>query len=393
MKNSCFLYLLATPLVLISYVVCLTPKAYSQGSTGIIIGQDTTQRIITTALPFLTITPDSRAAGMGDVGVATSPDANAMYWNAAKLAFIEKDYGVSLCFTPWLARIVNDMSISYLAGYMKISKQEVVGVALKYFTYGDINLRNNQNVSLGDFTPREFTFDASYSRKLSNTFSVAVLGRLLHSNLTGNFNQNIGTQVKSVLSASADVSLFGQKDFLLNKKNTLLTYGLNISNIGPKVTYSNPNNKEAIPTNFRIGAGLTTELDPYNKLTIAMDMNKLMVPTPPAGNKSLLGGMFGSFADAPDGLKEELQEIILSWGAEYAYNDLFFGRLGYFYENPRKGNRNYFTFGLGLKYKSLGFDVAYLVSHSQANPLAETLRFSLRLDFNKKSKVENSAVD
>jgi len=387
MKKYCFR-------IAIVGIMCTQYTAYAQANppTSIITGQDTTRRIITTALPFLTITPDSRAAGMGDVGAATSPDANAIYWNAAKLAFIENDYGVAISYTPWLAKIVNDMSISYLAGYMKISKQEAIGVALKYFNYGDIDLRNNQNASLGNFNPREFTFDAAYSRKLSTNFGVAVVGRIISSNLTGNYSTTIGTPVKSVFSGAADISIYGNSDFLLNKKNAHWTYGVNISNIGPKVTYSDPNNREPIPTNLRLGTGITTEFDPFNKLTLTMDLNKLMVPTPPA-QKSLLSGMFGSFTDAPGGFKEEIQEVVWSFGAEYAYSNLFFGRMGYFYENPIKGNRKYFTFGLGIKYKSVGFDVAYLVSRVQANPLAETLRFTLRLDLNKKAKVEKSATE
>jgi hypothetical protein len=389
--------------------------SYGQG-TAIIAGQDTTRRVITTAVPFLTIAPDARAGAMGDAGVASSPDAASAHWNPAKFAFIENDYGFSLSYTPWLGKIINDMSISYLGGYYKINRERAVAVSLRYFDLGNITFTNIFGTTTGQFNPREFSIDGTYSQLLTEYLSIGVSLRYIHSNLTGNaFNQN--TDAQPGTSVAADIGIFFNKNILLSGKNSNISAGLSITNIGQKMTYSDDENKEFIPTNLRLGSAFTTSLDPYNRLTIMLDLNKLMVPTPPIyavdengsiiyddegnpvikrgkdPNRSLLSGMFGSFADAPDGFSEELQEIMISTGLEYWYRDLFSARAGYFYENQNKGNRKYFTMGLGFRYRIFGVDFAYLVPQESNHPLAETLRFTVLFNFNTYKQQESITDD
>lgn len=381
-------------------------------NTGIIVGQDTTRRVITTAVPFLSITPDSRSGGMGDAGVAISPDANSTHWNPAKLVFIDNKMGFSLSYSPWLAKIINDMSLSYLSGYYKITKEQAVAVSLRYFDLGEIFFTDDNNNPQGNFNPKEVAVDATYSRMLSNSFSLGITIRYVNSNLTGHF-QTSSVEAKPANTVSADVSAYYKKD----TKIGLLAFGGNISNIGAKVTYSNQENKDFIPINLRLGSALTTDLDPYNSITFAIDFNKLLVPTPPIyvvddngviqkdadgnsliergkdPNRNLLSGMFGSFSDAPDGFSEEMQEIMISLGAEYWYNQLFAARLGYFYENANKGNRKFFTLGVGFRYNVFGFDFAYLIPPQQEHPLAETLRFTLHFNFEDDSAFDPSVTD
>ena len=344
------------------------------------------QNAITTAVPFLTISPDARHAALGDAGVATSPDANSSYWNAAKLVFIDKKYGGTLSYTPWLGKIVNDMSISYLSGFYKISREQAVAASIKYFDLGDISFRDNNNQPLGDFNPREFAFDATYSRMLSNKFSMGLSARYIYSNLTGAFS---GIDAKPGHSVAVDIGAFYTTEFKTAKVSTL-SLGATITNIGAKLSYTDNQNKDFLPTNLRLGAAYMMELDPYNSLTFILDFNKLMVPTPPIrstdgtiiygkdDNRSLLSGMFGSFSDAPDGFSEEMHEFMISVGTEYWYKDLFAARIGYFHEHETKGNRKYMTVGLGFRRKAFGIDVAYLVPvNKRESPLAETLRFTL----------------
>ncbi len=344
------------------------------------------QNAITTAVPFLAITPDARHAALGDGGVATSPDANASYWNAGKLAFIDKKYGGTISYTPWLGKIVNDMSISYLSGFYKITREQAVSVSIKYFDLGDISFRDANNNPLGDFNPREFAFDATYSRMLSENFSMGITGRYIYSNLTGAFS---GIDAKPGNSVAVDVGAYYTTTFKTAKASSL-SLGATITNIGAKLSYTDNQNKDFLPINLRLGGAYTTELDPYNSLTFILDFNKLLVPTPPIratdgsivygkdDNRSILGGMFGSFSDAPNGFKEEIQEIMTSIGIEYWYNNTFAGRVGYFNEAQNKGNRKYMTVGLGFRKKQFGIDVAYLVPvNKRESPLAETLRFTL----------------
>ncbi|WP_333819118.1 type IX secretion system outer membrane channel protein PorV [Ohtaekwangia sp.] len=367
--------LLVTTLVAASFQF-----GFSQVSTpGNLIGQD---NAITTAVPFLAITPDARHAGLGDAGVATSPDANAAYWNAGKLAFIDKKYGGTLSYTPWLGKIVNDMWVGYLSGFYKINREQAVAASLKYFDLGSITFNTGPDPSqiIGEFNPREYAADITYSRLLSENFSIGGTIRYIHSNLTGAFTQ---TDAKAASGAAVDLGVYYTKP-LQGTRNSTLSIGANISNIGTKISYTDAQNKDFIPTNLRLGTAYTTELDPFNKITFMVDFNKLLVPTPDPNNpgasrsKSILSGMFGSFSDAPGGFSEEIKEIMTSVGAEYWYNNLFAARLGYFNEAKTKGNRKYMTIGLGFRKDRFGFDVAYLVpTNKREHPLAETIRFTL----------------
>ncbi len=370
-----------------------------------ILGQDENRRVITTAVPFLAISPDSRASGMGDVGVATTPDANATHWNPAKLAYLEPSFGVSASFTPWLSKIVNDMLISYLSAYKKLNQQQALGLSMRYFDLGDIQLTDRQGELLNLVSPREFSLAATFALQLGENLSAGLTGRFIHSNLLSNTGTG-GTEGQAGLSGAADVGIYYTKDIVFNGNEGNWSFGANISNIGAKITYLDEDQADFIPTNLKVGGAFTTYLDPYNKLTFAVDFNKLLVPTPPIylrdsvtnqivfrnrqpviapgggrnPDRGLLSGMFGSFNDAPDGFSEELQEIMISAGVEYWYNELFAVRAGYFYEHENKGNRKYFTAGLGLRYQVFGVDFAYLLPQDQNHPLQETLRISLHFN-------------
>lgn len=377
-----------------------------------VAGQDTSRRVITTAVPFLSIATDARAGGMGDVGVATSPDANSTHWNIAKLAYIENDIGFSLSYTPWLGKIIDDMSLSYLTGYYKINKEQAVGLSLSYFDLGDIQFTDEYGEALQNFNPREFSFSGSYSRLLSENMSLGITLKYIRSNLTGNVFSSTNDGQAGV-SIAGDIGWYWNKD--LGQKSNL-ALGATITDIGNKITYSNDDQKEFIPTTLRFGSAYKLNLDPYNSLTFALDFSKLMVPSPPVyvvdengrvvydqngdpeiargkdPNRSLISGMFGSFTDAPDGASEEFKEVMIGTGIEYWYKNLFAVRGGYFYEHYDKGDRKYFTMGLGLKYNVFGVDFAYLVPMEREHPLAETLRFTLKFDFNNK-KGQESIID
>lgn len=379
-------------------------RVLAQGGPATILGQDNDRRVITTAVPFLAISPDSRASGMGDVGVATTPDANATHWNPAKLAYLEPSFGISASFTPWLSKIVNDMSISYLSAYKKLNQQQALGLSMRYFDLGDIQLTDRQGNLLNLVSPREFSLAATFALQLGENLSAGLTGRFIHSNLLSGTTSASGTEGQAGLSGAADVGIYYTKDIMFNGREGNWAFGANISNIGAKITYLDERQADFIPTNLRVGGAFTTYLDPYNKLTFALDFNKLLVPTPPIyarddngrilfdanddpiidrgedPNRGLLSGMFGSFADAPDGFSEELREVMISAGVEYWYNELFAVRAGYFYEHENKGNRKYFTAGLGLRYQVFGVDFAYLLPQDQNHPLQETLRISLHFN-------------
>lgn len=377
-------------LLLLSFGI--TFSGFSQAN---LIGQDSTRKVITTAVPFLTITPDSRAAGMGDAGVATSPDANSAYWNSAKLAFIDKSYGVSGSYTPWLGKIINDMSIFYLTGFYKITREQAVAASMKYFDLGEIQFNNGPGVNniLGRFNPREFAFDVTYSRLLTEKLSIGGALRYIHSNLTGAFSSG-GVDARPGNSVAVDVGVYYTKPLV--SSNSSLSLGATITNIGAKISYSDANNKDFIPTNLRLGGAYKTELDAFNSLTFALDVNKLLVPspTPDSQNKALLSGIFGSFGDASGGFSEEMREFSLSSGVEYWYNETFAGRLGYFLEAKDKGNRKYLTAGIGAKIQKFGIDVAYLVpTNKRENALAETIRFTIMMYFDNKVQGEESVTD
>lgn len=359
--------------------------------------------VITTAVPFLTITPDARAAAMGDVGVATTPDAASIHWNPGKLSFIKEDGGVSMSAAPWLRQLVPDVWLYYLSGYKKVGlkKRSAVSGSLRYFTLGDIQFTDNQGNPLGSDEPKEFAFDGSYSTMLSDNLSVGVAIRFINSRLTsGTFN---GVDIRPGLSGSGDIGIYWKdEDIKIGDRKYNYALGLALTNMGSKMTYTNDAERDFIPINMRIGTFWETQIDEYNRIGIAVDFNKLMVPSPqPVYAKDTLGndivdkdgnrqienwetsdqpvvaGMFNSFYDAPAGFREELKEYTTSIGLEYWYADEFAFRTGYFRESDTKGGRNYMTLGIGLRYQVFGLDVAYLRPFAQRHPLENTLRFSL----------------
>jgi len=373
------------------------------GSTGGQVRSTWQLNTITTAVPFLQITPDSRSGALGDAGVALSPDANSTFWNAAKLAFVEEDMEVSLSYSPWLRALVNDMSLAYLSGYSKLSKNQTIGGSLRYFTLGNITFTDEVGTVIRDFKPNEFALDMSFGQKFSEKFSGGIAIRYVYSNLTGGQNV-LGADSKPGMSVAADISLFYTNDDVsIGGKDARFNLGTNIANIGNKMRYTNSDKRDFIPTNLKLGTAYSVDLDKYNQITVALDFNKLLVPTPPrytADGDSLIAGMnpdvgtatamVQSFYDAPgdvdnDGniisgsvFKEELREINIGGGFEYWYDQQFAFRTGYFYENYTKGNRQFITLGAGLKYQVLTIDMSYLISTTQQNPLANTLRFTLR---------------
>jgi hypothetical protein len=367
-----------------------TPPNYTPGD---LIGAS---RAITTAVPFLAITPDARHAALGDGGVASSPDAASAYWNAGKLVFIDKSYGGSLSYTPWLGKIINDMWIFHASGYYKIRQEEAIAVSFKYFDLGEISFRDNNNVPLGDFNPKEMAFDATYSRMLSQNLSVGLSARYIYSNLTGAFS---GNDAQAGNTAAMDIGVFYTKPIQKSARNSTLSLGAQISNIGPKLSYTDNANKDFLPTNLRLGGAYLTQLDAFNSITFLLDFNKLMVPSPgetgsTGKEKTVLSGMFGSFTDASGGFSEEIHEVMGSLGIEYWYRDIFAARLGYFLEAKDKGDRKYMTAGVGFRRTNFGIDVAYIVpTNRREHPLAETIRFTIMLQIPQTELVEESVTD
>lgn len=374
----------------------------SESVYGQICSECTDGRIntINTAVPFLRISPDARSGAMGDVGIALSPDANAAYWNLSKLPFAKKDAGASVTYTPWLTELVNDVFLAYLSGYKQLDETQAVAASLRYFDLGSLQFTDIRGEDQGIFHPREFSFDLGYARKLSEEWSIGVALRYIYSNLASGASRD-GVTFKPGNAVAGDISAFytHEADYYNGQSGTL-NFGATISNLGTKIAYSNSADfKNFIPTNMGIGAAYTYQFDEYNKLTLAMDINKLLVPTPDTidvnGNgiydykeQSVINGIFNSFGDAPGGFHEELTELMYSVGLEYWYNDLFAIRAGYYNENKHKGDRKFFTLGLGLKYDLFGINFSYLVpsgSGVQRNPLSNTLRFSLLFDLGKSS--------
>lgn len=380
-------------------------NAISQDVSGIDeIGRNNLNTI-TTAVPFLLISPDSRAGGMGDVGVATSPDANSLHWNPAKYSFIDQEVGFAVSYVPWLRNLVPDINLSYISGYKKLNKNEVVAMELRYFTLGDITFTDVIGNNLGQYKPSEFALGSSYSRKLSDQFSLAISARYIYSNLTGGQSAG-GIATNAGQSIAADVAGYYVKDIRIAKKDMELAFGANVSNIGNKISYTETSTRDFIPINLRLGTALNADLDDYNKISFAFDLNKLLVPTPPIYNDSIndqidfgkdpnvsvVSGIFQSFGDAPGGFNEEMREINFSVGTEYWYDNQFAIRAGYFNEHNTKGGRKFFTFGSGVKYNVFALDFSYLINASRAingnNPLANTMRFTLTFDFGQMQNVE-----
>lgn len=349
-------------------------------------------RIISTGVPLLLIAPDSRAGALGDLGAASTPDANSIHWNASKLSFMEKSAGLTFTYSPWLKEIVSDIKLMYLSGYFRIDERSTVGASLTYFSLGSIDFFSEEGVSTGTYKPNEFAFDVAYSMKLSENLAMSLTGRYIRSDLTQ--GQNVGTTATHAANAAAaDLGLYYQNTFG-DELPSEYAFGLQISNLGTKISYSDNMESSFLPANLRLGGRYTMNFDQFNSLSLMADVNKLLVPTPPvydsegnifAGmdpNVGILQGAIQSFYDAPNGFKEELQELTLSVGLEYWYNKLLAVRAGYFYEAPNKGARQYLTLGAGLRYNVMGLDISYLISTAALNnnPLKNTLRVSLSFD-------------
>ena len=381
-------------------------KMNAQSGTTIeeILGHNLEYNVISTAVPFMSIAPDARSSAMGDIGVSTSPDVYSMHWNPAKYAFIEDDMDVGLAYSPWLRSLVNDMNIAYLAFAKRIDSKSTFASTLRYFTLGDINYRDGQNVDQGTYSPNEWAIDLAYSRKLGKYISGSVAGRFIYSNLT----QGVDTYSKPAISVAADVAVYYTRDvYWFSGLDANFSWGVAITNIGSKMNYDESTlDKDFIPTNLRFGPSLKIDIDDFNSFAFSVDFNKLLVPTPPvyltdsvtgaqvmengepviaAGMDNEVGlvqGMIQSFYDAPGGFQEELKEFTIGLGAEYWYNDVFTVRAGFFHESQMKGDRRYVTLGAGLHYNVFALDVSYLVpvnntATSGTNPLENTLRFSL----------------
>ncbi len=369
------------------------------------IGQEL--NAITTGVPFLLISPDARSGGMGDAGVATSPDANSIHWNTAKYIFADEDFAVNISYIPWLRKLVGDINFSNISAYKKIDDNQAFALSLMYFSLGNITFTDITGSKIKDYRPNEFSIDAGYSLKLTNNLSGGVALRYIHSNLTGGFAQNGSSPTHPGQAVAGDISAFYTKALSIDGRASNLSLGMNIPNLGSKISYSDDAYQEFLPANFRLGTALEVEIDNYNKITATVDFNKLLVPSPPItvtdadGNETILGksqevsvpkGVFQSFSDAPYGFKEELHEIMYSAGIEYMYANQFALRGGYFNEHSTKGNRKYFTFGVGLKLNVFALDFAYLVpTAGRQNPLAGTLRFTLGFNF-KGLKEQNEKV-
>ena len=348
--------------------------------------------IIPTAVPFLSISPDSRSGGMGGVGVAISPDFNSQFWNPAKYAFIDKDFGIGLGFTPWLRHLIGDINLFSLSGFYRIDDMQGLSASLRYFSIGAITIRESgdANAPVYDVSPNEFAIDLAYNRVLSDYFSGSVAFRYIRSDLNSGINT---LNAEAGNSFAADVAFYYHTPIKLGGYDSQLSAGVNVSNIGSKMSYDGGTTREFIPTNLGLGVAVETEMDAYNTITFSLDANKLLVPTPGLteednydeyrqryNDTGTLKGMFQSFSDAPRGFKEEMEEINLCFGAEYWYDKQFAVRAGYYHEHKNKGNRKHFTAGIGLKFNILTLDASYIIAVNQNNPLANTIRFSLGVD-------------
>ena len=350
--------------------------------------------VVTTAVPFLRISPDARAAGMGDLALATSPDANASLSKLGKVPFNVSKGGISVSYTPWLKDILSDVYLAALVGYYKWDDQQAISGSLRYFSLGNIQFTDNLGNDLNTFRPKEFGIDVGYSRKLSEKSGIGVGLKYIYSNLAGGFAA--GNTYKAASAVAGDLSYYYNG---LNDQGQGWAAGAVMSNLGSKIAYTdNADQKDYIPANLGIGTTYTRVFNSSNKITFGADLNKLLVPTPPADpasqaqldayrSKSVVGSWFTSFGDAPGGFSEEIKEFQASIGAEYWYNNQFALRTGYFYEDKTKGNRRYFTMGVGIKYNTFGLNFSYLLpsgSGVDRNPLSNTLRFSLLFDFDEK---------
>lgn len=390
-KTICFRVLLC-----LLCLVCIVPLR-AQTTTTATDNTKNTFSPINTAIPSLSIAPDARGGSMGDNGVSTDPDMNSQYWNPAKYAFAYSKAGISLSYTPWLRKIVNDVALAYLAGYYKIGDNDLqaIGASLRYFSLGEVTQTRDEGQGTAlTLNPYEMAFDISYSRKLSEAFSMAVALRYIRSDM--------GSQTDDMVpdnAFAADIAGYLNKYVMVGNNECLWSFGFNASNIGTKVSYDGGATNQYIPTKLTIGTGFLYPVDDYNRFGIYLDLSKYMVPSKPVlqgnteadqakydkdlenyNNQSPISGIFKSFHDSPNGFKGEMDEVMASLGAEYSYNDQFFLRGGYYYENKNQGNRQYFSLGAGFKMSVFQLDAAYLISTVQSNPLDQTLRFSLSFD-------------
>ena len=391
------LFNLPIPKILLYILLSLPSAAFSQaiiGNNGTTTNTNgTNSSAIPTAVPFLLISPDSRSGAMGEAGVAISPDVNANYWNPSKLAFIEGTDDVSASYSPWLRSLVPDVSLSYLAYAHKLDDRNTIGASIRYFNLGTINLTDNSQNNQGTYTPNEYSIDGSFARKFGEDFSLGLTLRYIHSNLYTGFASSSSQQTKPGNAVAADISFYYKTAVQQFGNDGVFSLGTNISNIGSKISYADNGTKYFLPTNWKLGVADMINLDETNQLTFTLDLNKLLVPTPPIrdldGNiikgknddVSVPAGIFGSFTDAPGGFSEEMQEINISPGVEYWYNKMFALRAGYYYQNPNKGGLRYFTLGTGFKYDIFAFDFSYIAASQQSSPLANTLRFTLTANF------------
>ena len=357
---------------------------------------------VQTGVTSLGITPDARGASMGDLGVATDPDANSQFWNPSKYAFAYSKASASLSYTPWLRKLVNDIFLANLAGYWKLGSDDnqAVSASIRYFSLGEVNTSNGEGYTPQSLNPYEMALDLGYSRKLSDSYSMGIVFRYIYSDL-GFSDSYAGDQTSGASAFAADISGYYTSYPIIGRNECQWSLGWNVSNIGSKVSYNNGEDPAFLPTNLRIGTAFTFPLADYHNLTLALDLNKLLVPTRPREsdfddspegqqayldaiedweNMSPISGIFKSFNDAPGGMKEELREITYSIGAEYSYNQQFFLRAGYFHENEFKGNRQYFGLGAGFALNVLRLDASYMVATAQTSPLDQTLRFTLSFD-------------
>ncbi len=385
---------------------CLILIQVSISAQSLPTGQETKYNPISTAVPFLNITPDSRHGAMGNVGAATSPDANSQYLNPSKYAFAEEKFGVGISYTPWLRKLADDINLAYLAGYYRLDHNQAIGASLRYFSMGNVSLTDQSSSFLANVKPNEFALDFSYSRKLSDVLSGGVAFRYIRTDLSAGIGQEGYSPGNAV---AADVSFFYNKAISGKEHGKTIAAGINFSNIGSKISYNDGQTKEFLPANMKLGAAFTTELDGNSSLSFSIDLNKLLVPTPSPGeisdgnggtiilphnssNKTVTDALFSSFTDAPGGFKEELQEITVSTGLEYWYNKKFALRAGYFTEAQNKGNRKFFTAGAGVNLNFCAIDFSYLIPTAQNNPLANTIRFSILFNSNsfRKQKTNNN---
>ena len=382
------------------FLVCLlvSKPAFGQNNVRFLSGQDTKYSPIITSVPFLNFTPDARAASLGDIGVATAPDESSVHWNNAKLAFIDNKIGASLSYTPWLSKLVDDMYITYLTGYVKLQNIQTISFSLRYFNLGDIFLTTENGTDAGTFMPKDFALDLTYARKLSTHFSLGGTMRFINSGLSRSYQSN--NSGSSASGYAMDLGVYYTHPTAI-RNGIGLAWGAHLSNVGTKLTYSDKQNENFIPTNLRVGTAVTWDIDDVNSFVFALDLNKLLVPSPPVystdeqgnvvqdadgnpviekgmdPNRSVINTLFTSFIDAPNGFIEELEEISISPGIQYWFNDIFSVQGGYHHESVLKGNRKYYTFGTGFRYNIFGIDFAYLLPLTRNHPLAQTLRFSM----------------